>query len=1338
MNRFVLGTAVVVFTFNVPSAAPISFEDRVRAEAGIERVRHNHRTGDKPAFEDTVPAAMLEQRVRDGIAQSAAVEHLSGKPITAAELDAELARIVRDTQADGLLEEMFAVLGHEPVLIKETLVRPLVADRRLRAMWAQAPEGPNFDAWWSRMAASFSADHIDTVASNGPIPGSSQRTAATVPGCAPLETWNSKSLDDYYEGSGACFWTGTEVLVGGIDGGTRYTPASNTWSPFSAGNTLSARGGTVTVWTGSELLVVGGSTGLPVMLADGARYDPVTDTWTPIPGGPIAASDSSGVWTGTELVVYGGNLGFANETNATRRYNPATNTWTSGASGPPKRYGATAVWTGTEMIVWGGYSAASGYYNTGSRYNPSTNSWTAMATAGAPSGSAFDKAVWTGTEMLLWSVSSPGASAHRYNPAANSWSPISSVGAPPHRTGEVVVWSGNRLLVWGGCAGSVCANDGGRYDPSTNTWTAMSQVGAPSIGNYNGTSTSTRMFVYAGVNGGGGLYDPGADAWTTISIQQPPNAPSARSGHSTVWTGAEMLLWGGDPADQRPWSYDPALDHWTALSSVGAPAVSPTPVPVTWSGTELLVWNTLSASGGAFNLGSQTWRPLPTAGAPSARQSAVVQWTGGKLLVWGGIDNGSVSLDDGALYSPSSNTWSAVTSVGAPSARADAVSTWTGSRVVIWGGHAGTTYLVTGGRYDPVANAWTATSTTGVPAARTGATAVWSGSKMIVWGGLTNGTGNADSGGRYDPIADAWSATALTNAPGGRAKHAAVWDGDEMVIFGGYKDWNGGGSVPFGSLKDGARYNPVTDTWLSLPFQGGPRTRSQHSAVWTGDRMIVWGGVGAGQTGGMWGGPPPFADDDADGIGNCVDVCPAIFDPGQADGDADGVGDACDPCPQDPINDPDGDQLCGNVDNCPTVANPGQADNDADGVGNACDNCASLPNPTQLDGDGDGVGNGCDNCVSAYNPTQAQSDVDSFGDACDNCPLIANQNQLDGDQDGYGDVCDPCPAEPGLDPDNDGACPSVDNCPAVFNHVQRDTDGDGKGDLCDNCPTNANAGQQDTDGDGAGDACDCEPTDPNDRRPPEILPLYFSRSGGTTTLHFPANIPSIDKYSLTRGDLGLLSASQYGTCVANGLLSGVGTYTDNNDPAPGHGFVYFVQGQSYDCGLSPLGYRSTEQPRVNLSAGACTGLTVIDRFPSAESTVSGTRSGTFANTLTSDNAYETITEVLINVISQLEHRWTINVPPGSSRELHIEGFRSTSGDGDEFKFEISIDGGANWVEVLVSQVPFADDGVDIIQSYPSTFTGDVLLRVRDSSRAPGAQTLDSISIDRIWIRTITP
>jgi len=133
-----------------------------------------------------------------------------------------------------------------------------------------------------------------------------------------------------------------------------------------------------------------------------------------------------------------------------------------------------------------------------------------------------------------------------------------------------------------------------------------------------------------------------------------------------------------------------------------------------------------------------------------------------------------------------------------------------------------------------------------------------------------------------------------------------------------------------------------------------------------------------------------------------------------------------------------------------------------------------------------------------------------------------------------------------------------------------------------------------------------------------------------------------------------------------------------------------------------------------------------------------TRSGTFANTLTSDNAYETITEVLINVISQLEHRWTINVPPGSSRELHIEGFRSTSGDGDEFKFEISIDGGANWVEVLVSQVPFADDGVDIIQSYPSTFTGDVLLRVRDSSRAPGAQTLDSISIDRIWIRTITP
>lgn len=39
------------------------------------------------------------------------------------------------------------------------------------------------------------------------------------------------------------------------------------------------------------------------------------------------------------------------------------------------------------------------------------------------------------------------------------------------------------------------------------------------------------------------------------------------------------------------------------------------------------------------------------------------------------------------------------------------------------------------------------------------------------------------------------------------------------------------------------------------------------------------------------------SDDDADGLYNYYDNCPAVANPGQEDGDADGSGDICDNCP---------------------------------------------------------------------------------------------------------------------------------------------------------------------------------------------------------------------------------------------------------------------------------------------------------------------------------------------------------------------------------------------------------------------------------------------------------
>ena len=50
---------------------------------------------------------------------------------------------------------------------------------------------------------------------------------------------------------------------------------------------------------------------------------------------------------------------------------------------------------------------------------------------------------------------------------------------------------------------------------------------------------------------------------------------------------------------------------------------------------------------------------------------------------------------------------------------------------------------------------------------------------MIIWGG----TGFQNTGGKYNPNTDSWSATTVTNAPDGRISHTAVWTGNDMVVW---------------------------------------------------------------------------------------------------------------------------------------------------------------------------------------------------------------------------------------------------------------------------------------------------------------------------------------------------------------------------------------------------------------------------------------------------------------------------------------------------------------------------------------------------------------------------
>lgn len=80
------------------------------------------------------------------------------------------------------------------------------------------------------------------------------------------------------------------------------------------------------------------------------------------------------------------------------------------------------------------------------------------------------------------------------------------------------------------------------------------------------------------------------------------------------------------------------------------------------------------------------------------------------------------------------------------------------------------------------------------------------------------------------------SVSALPPSPLDRRQdHSLVWSGEEVLVWGGH---DSNQQEPF---PDGAAYSPATGSWRLLPENDlEPRTR--HSTVMVGEQMLVWGG----------------------------------------------------------------------------------------------------------------------------------------------------------------------------------------------------------------------------------------------------------------------------------------------------------------------------------------------------------------------------------------------------------------------------------------------------------------------------------------------------------------
>jgi hypothetical protein len=134
--------------------------------------------------------------------------------------------------------------------------------------------------------------------------------------------------------------------------------------------------------------------------------------------------------------------------------------------------------------------------------------------------------------------------------------------------------------------------------------------------------------------------------------------------------------------------------------------------------------------------------------------------------------------------------------------------------------------------------------------------------------------------------------------------------------------------------------------------------------------------------------------------------------------------------------------------------------------------------------------------------------------------------------------------------------------------------------------------------------------------------------------------------------------------------------------------------------------------------------------------VRGTVSGDFTNTHSSDDIYETITEVSTGGkpsrrYSLLEQKWDFNVAAGATAVFSVEAYRPDNPDNDDFTFEYSTDNSSFTplltVHSAVEQVYQAP--------FPTNVSGTVYVRVVDTDKTRENLSYDQIYVDHMYIES---
>ena len=227
----ITGTLLAVFRPEAPIKVPqrtLTFAERIAYQRAIEDVYWHHRiwpkerSDPKPSLDAVMSQAQLERKVHDYLRKSQALQDYWQQPITSEQLQAEINRIVKHTKQPDVLRELVQALGNDPLVVAECLARPLLAER---------------------LFTSALVDHDVSLAV-------SQRTRSRK-AVRPFSGYTLPTIATALKPEGTCF---------------------DAWGATSTTNAPDARTSHTAVWTGTEMIVWGG-TNFSNYLNTGGRLD---------------------------------------------------------------------------------------------------------------------------------------------------------------------------------------------------------------------------------------------------------------------------------------------------------------------------------------------------------------------------------------------------------------------------------------------------------------------------------------------------------------------------------------------------------------------------------------------------------------------------------------------------------------------------------------------------------------------------------------------------------------------------------------------------------------------------------------------------------------------------------------------------------------------------------------------------------------------------------------------------------------------------------------------------------------------------------------------------------